>query len=164
MTDYRNTDEGRIVSQKYADILPLSRPEPIRPRMSTQNRAKIFSPFAALRGYEDEIADQNRVQELTTRTELSDELQEHISQKLHRLRKGMTVTISFFEDDICHAPLGTYKTLTGTLTQIDPVKQILEIGSHSCTDLHKSQPIRIAFEQVSAIRLQKSSKNAILTP
>ena len=28
MDDYKNTKEGRIVSQKYADILHLERPEP----------------------------------------------------------------------------------------------------------------------------------------
>ena len=56
MTDYKNTPEGKITSQKYADLLPLSRPAPIKPRMAISNRAKIFSPFAALRGYEDEIA------------------------------------------------------------------------------------------------------------
>ena len=29
--NYKNTPEGKIVRQKYADILPLSRPEPIKP-------------------------------------------------------------------------------------------------------------------------------------
>ena len=51
--NYKNTPEGKIVRQKYADILPLSRPEPIKPRMTTLNRAKIFSPFSALRGYDE---------------------------------------------------------------------------------------------------------------
>ena len=32
----KNTPEGRIVRQKYADILPLSRPEPTKPRMTIQ--------------------------------------------------------------------------------------------------------------------------------
>ncbi len=58
--DYKNTPEGRAVQYKYADLLPLSRPDPIKPRMTAQNRAKIFSPFAALRGYEDEIASEEK--------------------------------------------------------------------------------------------------------
>lgn len=46
--------------RKYADLLHAERPnsEESRrkhPRMSLQNRAKIFSPFAALRGYDEEI-------------------------------------------------------------------------------------------------------------
>ena len=58
MADFKNTKEGRLVAQKYADILRLSRPEPPakHPRMSITNRAKIFSPFAALRGFDDEIS------------------------------------------------------------------------------------------------------------
>lgn len=40
--DYKNTPEGKAVQNKYADLLPLSRPGPIKPRMSISNRAKIF--------------------------------------------------------------------------------------------------------------------------
>lgn len=56
--DYKNTPEGKAVQSKYGKILHASRPEPPHnhPRMPMSNRAKIFSPFAALRGYEDEIA------------------------------------------------------------------------------------------------------------
>ena len=60
--DYKNTPEGRAVQSKYADLLSLSRPAPIKSRMTIQNRAKIFSPFAALRGYEDEIASEGKDQ------------------------------------------------------------------------------------------------------
>lgn len=53
--DYKNIPESRAVQSKYGKILHASRPEPPRnhPRMPMSNRAKIFSPFAALRGYED---------------------------------------------------------------------------------------------------------------
>lgn len=50
MANHKNTPEGRVVQSKYADLLSLSRSAPIKPRMTIQNRAKIFSPFAALRG------------------------------------------------------------------------------------------------------------------
>ena len=48
---YKNTPEGRAVQSKYGKILHASRPEPPHnyPRMLMSNRAKIFSPFAALR-------------------------------------------------------------------------------------------------------------------
>ena len=60
--DYKNTPEGRAVQSKYGKILHASRPEPPHnhPRMPMSNRAKIFSPFAALRGYEDEIASEGK--------------------------------------------------------------------------------------------------------
>lgn len=63
MEDYKNTELGRRTAQKYADILHEERPcsaESLRrhPRMPLLNRAKIFAPFAALRGYEEELDDQ----------------------------------------------------------------------------------------------------------
>lgn len=59
---YKDTPLCRETARKYADILELERPqsaESLRkhPRMSLQNRAKIFSPFAALRGYDDQLAE-----------------------------------------------------------------------------------------------------------
>lgn len=61
MEDYKNSPAGRQAARKYADILEKSRPqseESLRrhPRMSLANRAKIFSPFAAVRGYDEPIA------------------------------------------------------------------------------------------------------------
>ena len=61
--DYKNTAEGKAVQKKYRDILYSSRPKlpPGHPRMDINNRAKIFSPFAALRGYEEEIRSEGRI-------------------------------------------------------------------------------------------------------
>lgn len=58
MTDAKDTPEGRTVAEKYGDILHRARPEPSRkhPRMALGNRAKIFSPFAALRGFDEELS------------------------------------------------------------------------------------------------------------
>ena len=60
MKEYQESALGRETARKYADILDKSRPDsqfiPRRnpPRMSLQSRAKIFSPFAPLRGREIE--------------------------------------------------------------------------------------------------------------
>lgn len=67
MEDYKHTKEGQLVARKYADILDKSRPQTEQslrrhPRMPVQNRAKIFAPFAALRGYEDKLDDAQRAQ------------------------------------------------------------------------------------------------------
>lgn len=60
MEDYKNSKAGREAARKYADIIEMERPqteESLRrhPRMTLQNRAKIFAPFAALRGYEEQL-------------------------------------------------------------------------------------------------------------
>ena len=91
MTNYKNTPEGRVVQSKYADLLPLSRPAPIKPRMTIQNRAKIFSPFAALRGYEDEIASEGKDHLKVQRIELSEE--EKASQFLSGTLSAATTRI-----------------------------------------------------------------------
>lgn len=40
---------------EYKDIMYLERPTPSRPRMDRADRAKIFMPFAALKGYEEAL-------------------------------------------------------------------------------------------------------------
>ncbi|MBR6228422.1 MAG: hypothetical protein IKQ97_01640 [Eubacterium sp.] len=41
--------------EKYADIIDLPRPQSKRPRMSAENRAAQFAPFAALTGYHESV-------------------------------------------------------------------------------------------------------------
>ena len=43
------------ISNKYDDIIHLPRPESKHPHMSNSDRAKIFSPFAALKGHTEAI-------------------------------------------------------------------------------------------------------------
>ena len=94
--DYKNTPEGRAVQSKYADLLPFSRPTPIKPRMTIQNRSKIFSPFAALRGYEDEIASEGKDHLKVQRIKLSEEEKAKLSDALCRLRKGQLISVRYF--------------------------------------------------------------------
>ena len=39
----------------YRDMIHLSRPISRHPKMSVENRAKLFTPFSALRGFDIEI-------------------------------------------------------------------------------------------------------------
>ena len=40
---------------KYKEMFDLARPEPVRPRMPTVDRAAQFAPFAALPNFGEEI-------------------------------------------------------------------------------------------------------------
>lgn len=136
MADYKNTKEGRIVAAKYADILHLSRPEPsIRhPRMSVSNRAKIFSPFAALRGYEEEIAEEKWLQTRVTKKMLSEEEAAELSDCLLQVKKGMVISIRYFKEDTEHPvipPQGTYETMSGKVEMIDRVFRQITISDGS---------------------------------
>lgn len=131
MDSYKNSKEGKIVAAKYADILHLSRPEPSfrHPRMTISNRAKIFSPFAALRGYEEEIAEEKWKQKRKTKKILSEDEAEALSDCLLQVKKDMEITVRYFKEDVSHPadpPLGIYETITGTVERIDPVfRQII---------------------------------------
>lgn len=139
--NYKNTPEGRAVQSKYADILPLSRPNPIKPRMSISNRAKIFSPFAALRGYEDEIISEGKAHLKVQRTELSEEEKSELSGTLCRLRKGQPVSVRYFAD-------GYYEDISGTVEVIDPVSSELRISTGTKTSLGKDLSTIIPFGDI----------------
>ena len=120
--DYKNTPEGRSVQSKYGKILHASRPEPPynHPRMPMSNRAKIFSPFAALRGYEDEIASEGRDHLKGNRIELSEEGKQALNQKISQLRKGQKVTIKYFTD-------GYYEDIAGVLDAVDVINAFCRV-------------------------------------
>lgn len=125
MTDYENTPEGRRTAQKYADIIQLKRPASARPKMDLTHRAKIFSPYDALRGFDeaiDETKEQNnRIQKIV----LSEEETAILSDKLLQVRKGMALTAEYFAAD--PDGLGIYKTVKGAVIRIDPTGRVLAI-------------------------------------
>ena len=131
MADFKNTKEGRTVARKYADILHLSRPEPPvkHPRMALSNRAKIFSPFAALRGFDDEISSEGASKLLVKKVELSDEEKNNLSDNLLQVKKGMKVVVRYFVRTT--ESTGKYISLTGTVVMIDPVYRELKVMQYS---------------------------------
>lgn len=146
--DYKNTAEGKAVQKKYRDILYSSRPElpPGHPRMDINNRAKIFSPFAALRGYEEEIRSEGRDHLKGSRIELSNEEQGKLSEQLQKITKGMRVAIRYFED-------GFYENIEGVVLRIDPIEQVVCLQAAEVGALEKDIPIEIAFRDILQIRV-----------
>ena len=159
MDDYKNSKEGCIVSQKYADILQMERPEPSakHPRMSLGSRAKIFSPFAALRGFDDELAEEGAQTLKMSKAELSDEEKAALSAKLATLRRGVTVTVRYFQPDLlCPAdpPVGHYQTVTGTVQTLDPVQKTLRLVLDSTTGgpgVQKKKALVISLGDIEAL-------------
>ena len=141
MINYKNTSEGKIVQSKYADLLPLSRPVPIKPRMTIQNRAKIFSPFATLRGYEDEIASEGKDHLKGKRIELSEEQKELLGNKISQLQKGQAVKIKYFTD-------GYYEELPGKVDSVDAINKELKIYTGVTNAIGKELPTIIPFEDI----------------
>lgn len=164
MSDDKNTPKEKIIVQKYAHILQGSRPEPPykHPRMALSNRAKIFSPFAALRGYEEEIEAEGLDHLKITKIELSEEDKGILSDKLLQVRKGMEVAVRFFETDNVEPAtfdtpaesakstirLGNYRTVTGIVGRIDPVYRELQIKTGDKNVLGKELPVTIRFDDI----------------
>lgn len=151
MTDYKNSAEGRSVTAKYQDILHLSRPEPSyrHPRMPVAGRAKIFSPFAALRGYEEEIAEEEWKKKRVPKKLLSEEKSLQISALLSHVEKGTHLTVRYFKADMRHSatpPLGIYKEVSGIVTRIDSVFQKLIISDGETETV-------ISFDSLAEIKL-----------
>ena len=115
MENYKNSKAGRETVRKYGDILEMERPqteESLRkhPRMTLQNRAKIFSPFSPLRGYDEQLAAEKQRTERVPKRILTEEEMSALSDRLMQVTKGMTIT------------------LTGKADRIDPVFRTLQVG------------------------------------
>ena len=144
--NYKNTPEGKAVQYKYADLLPLSRPEPIKPRMSISNRAKIFSPFAALRGYEDEIASEGKDHLKGKQIELSEEQKELLGNKIGQLRKNQLVKVKYFTD-------GYYEDLPGRVDSVDAINKELRIYTGVTNTIGKELPTIIPIEDILEVNM-----------
>lgn len=107
------------IDHTYDDIIRLSRPQSARhapmPRLS---RAAQFSPFAALTGYDDAIAETARL--TTPRIELDETQRAALSETLSRIRRGDSAAITYFVYDACKSG-GAYVTAAGPVKTVDSV-------------------------------------------
>ena len=69
----------------------------VHPQMSMINRAAQFSPFAALTGYDDQIAETARLTD--RRIELTEAEEAEISEKLAGLKRDDEVELTWFVPD-----------------------------------------------------------------
>ena len=113
---------GRPRHEKYSDFWRRHTP------MDRVRRAKLFSPFDALRGFDEEIESQNI--QYVERSIPADP-----NQKLQRLQKQpQAVTIRFFApctdetNEAFEKGLGLYKTVSGMVRDIDPVTETLRVN------------------------------------
>lgn len=89
-----------------------------RAKMSREERAKQFMPFAALKGYPEAL----RLKEKITvpKRELSEEYGEELDRKLHEVSRGDMVTVTYFFR-------GEYLKISGLVSRIDPTARVLKV-------------------------------------
>lgn len=111
-------------THKYDDIIHLPRPESRRARMSNEDRAAQFSPFAALTGFEAAIEETGRLTE--SRIELDEGgkelLDEQMNAVLEVIHTKPKVKILWFCYDERKAG-GAYVSTTGHVKKIDTYTQ-----------------------------------------
>lgn len=117
---------------KYDDIISLPHHTSTkRAHLSTAQRSAQFASFAALKGFEDEIAETARVTEERTILDeneieaLNDALQ-YISYNLNEIAE---VSITYFVPDKLKSG-GAYVTKVGKINKIDSITRVLTLDTH----------------------------------
>ena len=77
--------------------------------MTNGQRAKIFAPYAALKGFEDFIEASERCGE--ERIFLGEDAQEELNRQLQRLRRGDRVAVTYYRENRYTKALGTIRRL-----------------------------------------------------
>lgn len=91
----------------------------VHPKMDQVNRAKQFMPFDALKGFQEALAEKERI--IMPRKELSEERRAELDGILHQIRRTDIVTAEYFCD-------GEYVQVTGEVSGIDEIRRVLKIA------------------------------------
>lgn len=105
-----------MLKPAYQKILYLSRPVSRRHPMSIGKRAKQFTPFAALKGFEDGIHEQEIKYE--EKRILPEEKLEELDRTLRMLKEGMEVEVEYFAENPEKPGKGSYIAKTGWVEAI----------------------------------------------
>ena len=124
-------------STNYDDIIHLQRPlSKKHPPMPMAKRAAQFLPFAALTGFEGEIAEAARLTEAAR--SLGEDALVALDEQLSLLRQRMgeqpAVSVVRFVPDERKAG-GRYETVTGRLRRLDEANRVLILTDGSRIDL-----------------------------
>ena len=130
---------------KYDDIMDLPHhTSPTRKRMSMIDRGAQFSPFAALTGYEEAVAETARVTE--EKRELSEDMRSEIDEKLMtlaaRLDERPEIKLVYFVPDKRKSG-GAYVRLSGRLKSIDDYERCLVFSDGRRIDLFSVKELEI---------------------
>lgn len=117
----------------YQDILYCSRPVSRHPKMSIENRAKLFTPFSALRGFDIEILTQEQDRLLVPQISLASDQEEEIYHLLNGLHQGNWATVTYFVPvkHIAGQLLGEYTVVSGEVKRVDDAEQLLVLEGAS---------------------------------
>ena len=82
------------------------------------DRAKLFLPFDALKGFREALTEKERI--VVPKTELSEDRKEELDRLLHQIKPGDIITVVYFHNE-------EYVQLTGMLSRISLSGRTLSI-------------------------------------
>lgn len=88
-------------------------------KMSKEERARQFMPFAALRGFDEMLAEELAVKE--DKRELGEEDSEKISHTLAKISKGDFIRVTFYDKT-------RYRRECGTVTEVNFTSGYFKVG------------------------------------
>lgn len=121
--------------ESYEDIINAIafEPDARHPRMSIQERAAQFAPFAALTGFDDVIDEEGLV--MVDKIELDSEEKGRINAVLTALQnKTMSpnITVTYFEP--CRGEKGVYRSFAGRVKKVNVIDQELIFADNTTID------------------------------
>lgn len=130
---------------EYGDIIDLPHHQSDkRPHMSLHDRAAQFAPFAALRGYDDEITETARTTD--SKIELSAEETEQINENIHNILNKIKETpkakITYFVPDE-RKDGGEYVTITANIRRVDETQRIIHLTDGGSIDIDELSAIEL---------------------
>lgn len=134
----------------YDDILHLPRPvSRTHPPMDRQSRAAQFSPFAALTGYDDAIAEEGRL--TGRRLELSEDQRRALDETQRRLTAMLplhpAVTVTYFVPDERKSG-GSYETVTKPIRHIDEAARTFHMTDGQVIDMDRIVSLNLPDPEV----------------
>lgn len=113
--------------KEYGDIIDMPHHQSKRHKqMSMGDRAAQFAPFAALRGYDEEVEETARVTD--SKVDLSAEEINALNETLHliidEIKSRPSVMITYFVPDEKKTG-GAYVSVTGNVRRVDEIEKII---------------------------------------
>lgn len=102
--------------------------------MSAENRAKIFCPFAALRGHKEALADKAEQKLAVRQSDLLDDSKQELDESLAAIAEYLergnhpTVKVCYFvQDKVLAVGIGRYENVEGVVAKLDVNERYLQV-------------------------------------
>ncbi len=105
---------------KYEDILYLPRPKSYRKKMSIENRAAQFAPFAALTGHKEAVLETERrtVRPIQLDEDRKQQINQILLEILYHIEKHPCIKVVYYQKDLKKTG-GNYLVYQGRVKKYD---------------------------------------------